>query len=497
MKKLIIFLLLTNTCFFTFAQGLNHQWLLGSYDFLQDPKGRMLINTNGYSLVNENRKMPFHGTQGNISDYQGNFLMSSNGVWIADATNDTMMNGSGLNPGDFVNSNPSGLVPPFANVFLPWPGDSNKYALFHHSATIGTEIKTFDLFLSVIDLTLNGGLGEVILKNQVILQDTLNWGIGACRHANGRDWWIVMMKDSSDKIFKILLTPNGVESISTQDLNYLPLPWGHVVQLTFSNVGNLMASTTYYPVIDSLNSTVLVFDFDRCTGIFSNTRMIKISDYYGLWGLAFSPSGEYVYTCGSYYLHQINIDSLIVDTIAIYDGFISPGPTCCPTAFFNIYLAANGKIYVTSGSTVGHLHEMNFPDSAGTACDFQQHAISLGYAHRRAVPNHPNYYLGAVTGSICDSIPSGIGINELTHDFRFSISPNPTNGDLKIIYLLPQNKSGKLEIYDITGKVIYEMRLPQWSTLQQFKLKHLSDGIYAIKISSDGYSVVKKLIITG
>jgi hypothetical protein len=42
-----------------------------------------------------------------------------------------------------------------------------------------------------------------------------------------------------------------------------------------------------------------------------------------------------------------------------------------------MYLAANGKLYITSGSSVQHLHEMNYPDSAGVACDVQQHAIEF------------------------------------------------------------------------------------------------------------------------
>jgi hypothetical protein len=44
----------------------------------------------------ENRKMPFKGTEATICDAQGNFLMSTNGIWIANANNDTMLNGGGL-----------------------------------------------------------------------------------------------------------------------------------------------------------------------------------------------------------------------------------------------------------------------------------------------------------------------------------------------------------------------------------------------------------------
>ena len=109
--------------FCSFSQGRNNNWLLGN-----DPGwlnlGRMVFYTNSYQLLTEQRKMSFEGTQATISDTQGNFLMSSNGVWIANANNDTMMNGNGLNPGSNVNSNQNGLLNSYANIILPFPGDS-------------------------------------------------------------------------------------------------------------------------------------------------------------------------------------------------------------------------------------------------------------------------------------------------------------------------------------------------------------------------------------
>jgi hypothetical protein len=77
-----------------------------------------------------------------------------------------------------------------------------------------------------------------------------------------------------------------------------------------------------------------------------------------------------------------------------------------------------------------------------------------------------------------------------------SIYPNPSSGNFNIIYLLPQNKEGRLEVFDITGKVVYEMRLPQWSTLQQISLpKNMSDGIYSAIIKSDNSIATKNLVI--
>jgi hypothetical protein len=479
------------------AQGFyNHQWLLGSYLFLQDPKGRIVFDSSSYTHIPEFRKMVFWGTEATICDAQGDFLMSSNGVWIANANNDTMMNGSGLNPNGITSNWASGLPLTYNNVILPYPSDTNKYVLFHHTASyVGTYPPALELYYSVIDMTGDGGLGEVSLKNQIAFSDTLGWGMNACKHANGRDWWIVMIKDNSDVIFKVLFTNNGIESISTQNLG-IATTIGASRQLTFSQDGStfLCNKTDGGTVVDNI---VQILDFDRCSGNFSNLREIDISDGSIGWGLAFSPNGEYVYANSSVHVFQINIDSLTVDTVATYDGFISPpNLSCCATSFWNMSLAPNGKFYITSGSGVQHLHEMNYPDSAGLACDVQQHAINLGYAQLRAVPNHPNYNLGAVVGSVCDTL--SVGIEEQEYDFHFGISPNPSqSGLVKFVYLLPQNKSGELSVYSIMGQLVHKQYLSPWSSLQLVDLSDIQGGIYTCVLTSGTHRTAKKLVVIG
>jgi hypothetical protein len=438
--------------------------------------------------------MKFEGTQATISDANGNFLMSSNGVWIANALNDTMQNGAGLNPGYYVNSWPNGLLIPYGNILLPYPGDSNRYVLFHQTR-LDPNSSLHGIYKTEINITLDGGLGAVISKNDSVVVDYLSWGIAACKHANGRDWWIVFMQENnSDSVYKVLLTPGGIEKIELQSLGYQPYPWENGSQITFTRDGSKFIYTTYDDPINK-NSYLVLADFDRCTGEFSNTQTLWIGSGAYLWGLAFSPSGKYAYTCTSNSIYQIDTDNLSVQVVANYDGFISGlPPNCCPTSFFNMYLAANGKIYITSGSSVQHIHEMNYPDSAGTACDVQQHNINLGIWNFRSVPNHPNYYLGPVTGSLCDSLNLGIA-EQGKHDFCLSISPNPSNGTFKIIYLLPQNKPGTFEVYDINGKKVYEQRLPPWSTLQWITLPEVSEGIYSCVIRSVNNIAVKKMVV--
>ncbi len=493
-RRFIIAVVLITSTLLGYGQGFyNHIWLLGSYNQLIDPKGRIEFDSASYFHTVEYRKMTFKGTEATICDAQGNFKMSSNGIWIANANNDTMLNGAGLNPSGITSSWPYGL-PMISNaLFLPFCGDSNKYMLIHHTGELlGNALVTSELLRSVIDLSQDSSRGEVIVKNEVIMSDTLTWGIGACKHANGRDWWIIMLKNGTNTIFKLLVTPYGT-TLYSQTLPNCLFAWESSTQIPF----NLNGDKFCYGVYDTTNqnSFLILADFDRCNGIITNDTMIQLTYHSFLWGEAFSPSGKYAYACSSNHIFQIETDSFTVDTVATYDGYISPpNLTCCATTFWNMYLAANGKIYITSGSGVQHLHEMNYPDSAGVACDVQQHSINLGYAQLRAVPNHPNYNLGPVVGSVCDTL--GVGLPEMQHDFHFGISPNPVaDGPVKIIYLLPENKSGVFEMYNITGQLVYKVNLPPWSTLQYVDLPSLSEGVYTAVVRSGYERSAKKLIV--
>ncbi|MBK8875964.1 MAG: hypothetical protein IPN13_19600 [Bacteroidetes bacterium] len=158
------------------GQGLNHQWLLGYWNF-QDDKGRLLFDSSNYMQLTEQRKMTFYGTQANISDASGNLLMSSNGIWIANATGDTMMNGSGLNPSPFTSNWPNGFPLSFGNVILPFPNNTNNFILLHTTLWSTLFPALSGLYLTSIDMILDGGFGGVVTKNDTILVDTLSWGL--------------------------------------------------------------------------------------------------------------------------------------------------------------------------------------------------------------------------------------------------------------------------------------------------------------------------------
>ncbi len=486
------------------GQGRNHQWLLGYGLFVDSyttsEKARLLFDSANATVIPETRKLAFRAAQGNISDENGNLLMASNGCWIMNVTGDTMMNGKGLNPDPYTTqwcASTSGIPYTHADIFLPMPGDSSKYILFHHSGNSSPQYQNMpsDLYYSIIDMSLDSGRGAITQKNVVAIHDRVLLGISACRHANGRDWWIVILRDSSDLIYKILLTPQGISSVNMQSLGVPNHIGAQANQPVFSPDGNKFAYRYYSGTWGNFTNQARLFDFDRCTGTFSNGNVIQWQDSQPGLGISFSSNSKYLYATNFNKIYQVNTDSSNIGAslqmVALNDSFLSP---YFQTDFWVMYLAANGKIYISSGSSVIDLHYINYPDNGGLACDVHQHALHLPCYSGRGNVNHPNYYLGAVAGSVCDSLGVGIKENE-KHDFHFSISPNPTTGNIRIVYMLPQNKAGVFDLFDINNKKVFSYHLPPWSTLQSFTLPNLANGIYSCVISSDSQRATKKLML--
>ncbi len=417
-----------------------------------------------------------------------------------DASGDTMLNGNGINSGPFTSSycgNTSGVPISHSTIFLPMPNDTNKFILLHQAPDPNTPYYSpGKVSYTVLDMTLNNNLGAVLngQKNLIALQDTFIGGIAACRHANGRDWWIIAPKDSSSGVFKILLSSNGTITSSYQQLNF-PVPYGgNAGQPCFSPDGTKFAYTCGR-IIPQFQD-VRVFSFNRCTGVFDSIGYVAKSGQSGF-GLSFSPDSRYLYYSSFGQIFQLDTDAPDIaasDTlVATYDGYCHPYSFSC-TNFWLMYKAANGKIYITSSNYVIDLHVINSPDSAGLACDLQQHALRLPCYAAYGNVNHPNYYLGCDTTLGCPCLVT-TSLNENgKHDFSIKLSPNPGSSGFEILYLLPQNKNGILSVYDLQGRLMHKQLLPQWSTMQHIPTSNWAGGVYQVRIESEGYFNTSKWV---
>lgn len=206
----------------------DYKWVMGYSD----------IGTNGGNIIDfdNNRsidKPKFAFAMGNncvsICDKEGKLLMYSNGCAIADQTHKIMKNGDSINFGqawlDFCSYKYSDGYPVTQNsLILPDPGNydengnqvKNGYYLLHkrnellkkpylHTWTPGVSY-------SYVDMNGNYGKGAVTKKNKLIFE-TKNLAHGymtACKHANGRDWWIIQIEKDTNIFFKILLTKDTI-----------------------------------------------------------------------------------------------------------------------------------------------------------------------------------------------------------------------------------------------------------------------------------------------
>jgi hypothetical protein len=483
--KLIIIIFFSSSGFI-YCQGINNIFMYGYFD---GGRGYMQIDSISPTLYYDTlRTINMNLTNANISDSGGNLKFYTNGVFVCDALNDTMPNGKGLNPSTYTNNwTHYGLRLPQADLILPFPNDSNLYYLIHLTVNDDINFLTTGAYYSVIDITQNGGLGNVSIKNIPILQDTIVQGqLTACKHANGRDWWLIIPEYAHPDYYVYLVSPLGIQFQSKQTIG----------QRYYGGQASFSPDGSHYGMYDT-DTDIEIFDFDRCSGLFSNFRYVAINDSNFGFGFSFSPNSNLAYASSAHLLYQVNLDSAnlttSLDTIAIWDSTYNPFPPI-ETGFFMQQLAPNGKIYIATTGTTEFMHYINYPDSIGATCDVHQHGIALTPAFNDgSVPNHPNYFLGPVLGSVCDSLTG-------THDhldkiINFQIKPNPVRDVFSISYLLPQNKSGMFDMYDMLGKKIYSLSLPPWSTRQEIETSKIAAGIYIGVITSNKRKMEKKIVV--
>ncbi len=77
-------------------------------------------------------------------------------------------------------------------------------------------------------------------------------------------------------------------------------------------------------------------------------------------------------------------------------------------------------------------------------------------------------------------------INKIEPNQTFNLYPNPTNGQLNI---LSDTKIEKLEIFDINGRILRE-----FNNSSSIVISELENGIYWLKVYSEGKNEVKKII---
>ena len=437
-----------------------------------------------------------------ICDSSGNLLFYTNGCLIANKNHEIMANGAEINKGGlgyvqeclgvYSAGYPNSYATHQGVLILPWPGQLKKYALFHlHKPDPTSRVFNENLKYTIIDMEQDGGLGAVTEKNHQVFRDTFCDMLTAVRHANGRDWWLVLPKYNAGYYYVFLFSPEGIGEPEIQKVGggIKHSSWG--VQAVFSPNGKRYANM-------SPAGGLQVYDFDRCSGKIKSLFQCDNLDFSTNFnesdacGVAFSSSSRFLYVVAGLNLYQFDMrsDDILLSKVLIgeYDGFgyLNNTDISLPTTFFQMMLAPDGKIYMSTADGSHYLHLIKQPDSLGMACNFKQREVDLPTFHSFGIPNFPHFRLYDLPGSPCDTL--GINGPQPPEDTLppppvcgtyLSLWPNPVSSVASVE--LPDCQGGLLSIFDAAGRLIEEQRIEPGEGAHPIVVSEYVPGIYFVR----------------
>ncbi|TBN06400.1 T9SS type B sorting domain-containing protein [Hyunsoonleella flava] len=377
MKKTALFVLLWMFALNLFAQRQAANWYFGENAGL-----KFNLDNNSISVVRDGQLNTREGCS-SISDEQGNLLFYTDGVTIWDKNHDVMSNGFGLF-GDS-SSAQSGII-------VPKPNDSDTFFVF----TVDNLLDGVDqgLNYSIVDMSLNGGLGAVTNKNINLLQSCSEKITAVLKDCfNGSIWLLTFASsDGTERIFNtfhafeisdIGVNPNSVTSsfpVAIDDARgYLKLsPDGEKVACANTSGG------------------MFIYDFDADTGTVSNQRELILNganEAIYAYGVEFSPDSNLLYinatndffdrenpinnnNPANHYaaLYQFNYSAanfqdsqVILDERQLYRGALQLGPDG------RIYRALS-ETYASGSNGLGIIGN---PNAVGAASNYNHNSINL------------------------------------------------------------------------------------------------------------------------
>lgn len=444
-------------------------------------------------------------TNASICDAEGNLLFYTNGRFVMNAEHGFMENGDSLNGVDIIfNFSMRSVQGAF---ILPAPGINSRYFIFHsglRSYTVDEElhITSGAFYYSEVDFNnSNFPLGYVSNKNNLIIDDTLNYGkLTATKHANGRDWWILTSKWKNNKIYRYLLSPQGV--IEKDFLDAGGIMKEGTGQAVFSPDGTKYVHSSLAGVDEVYLS---IFDFNRCDGILSNRNDNYFIEQMSTLGVAFSSDSRYLYLVKTTEIVQFDTEAEDIWSSAVvvaeYDGFEaeilteSQDTLYVPTRFFMAQLGPDGKIYINSPNHVPYLHVINEPDLQGIDCDVAQHSVLMPSLNRFSLPNFPNYRLGALEGSPCDTIPPMVSTSTNLADLRVEIYPNPNDGAFTVSLGTEFESKTVFLVYNAVGEQVHEQACSASETI--IRAEHLPQGLYFYEVLREGRRLGQGKVLIG
>jgi len=364
MLKLALGTLVTLSLFATsFGQYNTPQssvWAVGNkkgMDFTTNPPsiietGLMSANEGSATIADENGQLLFCTNGTNVWNREGNLMPIGSTI-----------NGSGANTASTTQ----------AAAIIPYPSNPGKYFLFSL-----TQVPNSRLFSNIVDMNLNGGLGDIDTSYQLhktLLKNGLTEKMTVAKGCNN-DAWLLVHSNTSVSFLAYHITATGLDTVPViSQVGNLPAASYNQGVMKVAPDGTKILTTTFTgaTAIKGLE----IYDFDPSTGIVSNALLV---DEVNAYGGTFSPKGSKIYvqeitTPGKVWQYDLaNIGQATAKT------FIGNSGQYC-----DMKLAPDGKIYVASHiqsmgfNSYRYFARINNPEALGEDCDFQDTVSVLAF----------------------------------------------------------------------------------------------------------------------
>ncbi len=332
----------------------------------------------------------------------------------------------------------------------------------------------------VVDMSADGGLGDVVSQDNVLFADTSTEHVGATRHANGQDAWVVAHAYPGNTFLAYLLTNTGLSStpvVSSVGPDLVPCNSNMNTrgEIKFSVDGTRLAISGNGVGNEPESDLLALFQFDAATGVVSDP--LELPPGRGDFGVSFSPDGSKLYgatwkalnfmTGDVNTLYQFDLSSGDPATIIASRIVLHTTPISEP--FGSLKLGPDGRIYSASNGRQ-FLGVIQSPNQAGAACDHVHEGLYLEGATSGFGLNNYVEYVG------CGSINTAV--EESGGPGGSSLFPNPVQGMLNV--RVPAITSAC--ILDATGRVLREMMLPAGTA--PIPVTDLGQGAYALRLGT-------------
>ncbi len=177
----------------------------------------------------------------------------------------------------------------------------------------------------------------------------------------------------------------------------------------------------------------------------------------------------------------------------VYNQTTNPGGM--PEKIFNF---PDGGIMLTPGKYF-LLHEDKVDGVASVMFDQLTTTENTSFVSTDSIINQfSNFSLNGTWAMYINFGKSNLLTNSNTFNKKinnFFLYPNPSRGILNIVGVFNESDDKKIEILDLSGKVLYLNHFTSKELKEEFSISHLSEGIYLMRISSKNSNIVKQFSV--